>query len=152
MRRCLIGLVLVSGCGSIRTVSFEEEDDDGCDTADCETGTTAIPTGSSSMGSGGSDTEDDGDGGEEDGGTTTQFVPTPDMDDVQMCDVWDQETCPEGEKCTAYATMGSFWDAHKCVPVMGDDQWRDPCLALGDDPGVSGLDTCAKGADVLGRE
>ena len=75
MLRLLIGLILVSGCGSIRTVSFEEENDDGCENGDCGTGTTAIPTGSSSTGSGGSDTEDDGDWGEEDGGTTTQFVP-----------------------------------------------------------------------------
>ena len=62
-----------------------------------------------------------------------------------MCDIWDQEDCPEGEKCTAYATMGSSWDAHKCVPVMGNDQWRDPCLALGENPGRDGLDSCAKG-------
>ena len=72
--------------------------------------------------------------------------PTHDMPEINMCDIWNPDDCPEGEKCTAYATMGSSWDANKCVPVMGDKQFLEPCMAFGDNPGVSGLDDCAKGS------
>ena len=59
------------------------------------------------------------------------------------CDLFTQN-CPEGEKCAPYSADGGNWNARKCVPVMGDGQPGDPCMALV--RGASGLDDCAKGA------
>jgi hypothetical protein len=63
-----------------------------------------------------------------------------------MCDIWNPDDCPEGEKCNAYATMGSAWDANKCVMIMGDGQVGDDCMGFGANPGVSGEDSCDQGA------
>lgn len=66
-------------------------------------------------------------------------------DPTPECDIWDPDGCPDGEKCNAYATAGTSWDANKCVMVMGDDQPGDDCTAT-DGSGVSGNDTCAEGS------
>ena len=60
------------------------------------------------------------------------------------CDVWAQD-CPEGEKCSPYASDGGgVWDDSKCVPVVPDpDAVGEPCMVEGS--GVSGIDTCALG-------
>jgi hypothetical protein len=85
----------------------------------------------------------DEEGGEEDGGGDDEgFVPYPDVAQ-DVCDIWGDD-CPAGEKCTAYATSGSVWDANKCVPVMGDGQPGDACDVF--ESSVDGLDTCAKGS------
>jgi hypothetical protein len=66
-------------------------------------------------------------------------------DVTPTCDIWNPDDCPEGEKCTAYATAGSSWDANKCVMIMGDGQPGDDCVAT-DGSGVSGNDDCAEGS------
>ncbi|MEZ4380447.1 MAG: hypothetical protein R3A79_03820 [Nannocystaceae bacterium] len=63
------------------------------------------------------------------------------------CDVWAQD-CPDGEKCSAYASSGGPWDAVKCVPIVGEALPGEPCQALGDP--YSGDDTCALGAMCFG--
>ena len=61
-----------------------------------------------------------------------------------QCDVFAQD-CPEGEKCAPWAdNAGTSWNATKCVPVTGDGQPGDPCVAP--EGPVGGLDDCAKGA------
>jgi hypothetical protein len=58
------------------------------------------------------------------------------------------DTCPAGQKCSAYATSGSTWNARRCVPVSPTpDGVDDPC-SLETDP-LSGVDTCARGAACL---
>jgi len=81
------------------------------------------------------------------GGDTCNFLCSSTGEDTEVavtpCDVFAQD-CPEGEKCSAYAEGGgSSWNATKCVPVGGDGQPGEPCMAQGG--GVSGLDDCAKG-------
>ena len=62
-----------------------------------------------------------------------------------MCDPKAQD-CPEGEKCTFYRDeLGD--SANKCVPISGDDQEGDPCMALAGD-----TDTCAAGLHCWGTE
>ena len=59
------------------------------------------------------------------------------------CDNFLQD-CPEGQKCVAWADGGGgSWNAIKCVPVMGDKQPGEPCMAV--ESSVSGLDDCAEG-------
>lgn len=81
----------------------------------------------------------------DDGGETMQFAPSTDAW-PESCDIWDSDSCPDGEKCTAYATMGSSWNANKCVPIMGDKQPGEACEAFGPNPSFSGLDDCDKGS------
>ena len=106
MRRLILILAIVSGCGAVRTVPFEEEEeDDGCTSSECDTGTgTTSTTGGSSTGTDDADTET---GEPTTDGGDTQFIPITDAGQVDMCDIWDPFACPEGEKCTAYATIGS---------------------------------------------
>ena len=144
MRRVivLVSLVLAS-CGSVRAVSFEPE----CD-SDCEGGESTTTTTTSGEDTG-PDPETSGDGEDDSGddGEDTQFVPTTDMPGLDMCDPWDPFSCPEGEKCTAAAWMGGpVWDINICVPIMGNQQLFEPCMPLGEDPGLDGLDDCAKGS------
>jgi hypothetical protein len=63
----------------------------------------------------------------------------PTADDVPpQCDPIDQD-CPAGEKCVAYASTGGGWDAHKCVPVMGDQGPGEPCTYGGS---IEATDDC----------
>jgi hypothetical protein len=54
------------------------------------------------------------------------------------CNQFDQD-CPEGEKCTAYASSGETWDAEKCVIVHGDLEPGEPCTY---DGRAAGTDDC----------
>jgi hypothetical protein len=60
------------------------------------------------------------------------------------CDPKAQD-CPEGFKCTAYASMlDGTWDANKCVPEPEDGGLQgEPCTV--EDNMFTGLDDCAKG-------
>lgn len=55
------------------------------------------------------------------------------------------QDCPEGFKCTAYATMpGTYWDANQCVPEPADGALAgEPCMI--EEDMFTGLDNCAKG-------
>jgi len=55
------------------------------------------------------------------------------------CDVWAQD-CPDGEKCTAWASNGSnVWDHTRCVSI-GPDKPGDPCTV--ESWLASGADSC----------
>lgn len=91
--------------------------------------------------------------GTEDGDppTTTMVdptVPPPDHGGSGgQCNLFLQD-CNEGEKCTAYATMGGlFPDGTKCVPETGDKLPGEPC-ALDGDFG-EGADDCVAGSLCL---
>lgn len=144
MRRLVPFVALMfTACGSIRTVSFEPE----CE-SDCETGGTSTTTTTGVGDDDGPDPETSGDGevdtGDDD--NDTGFVPTTDAMGIEMCDFWDPFACPEGEKCTAATTMGPVWDINICVPVMGDQEPGEPCMGLGESPGLDGFDDCEKGS------
>jgi hypothetical protein len=78
------------------------------------------------------------------------FLMPPDGGVVGQCDPYAQD-CPKDEKCTSYVmTPGQETvDATKCVPVIGDDLWGEPCERMTDN------DTCAAGffcmTDVSGH-
>ena len=109
-----------------------------------ETNATTNPdTATGGGGSTGSDTD-----------TTCGFICMEETDgtvDIQ-CDVFKQD-CPAmgdiEQKCTAYANNGgSSWNATKCTPVTGENAVGDTCTTEGG--GVSGNDTCIKGAMCWG--
>jgi hypothetical protein len=78
-------------------------------------------------------------------GTATEatFILNPDGGGA-TCDVFAQD-CPDGQKCTAWASDGGgSWNATKCVPVTGDKVPGDECTVEGS--GVTGIDNCEKGA------
>ena len=81
-------------------------------------------------------------GGTSSGGGSSggAFIDQPDIPGAEMCDVFAQD-CPDGEKCTFYTDAAYPSGANKCVPVMGDGQEGDPCMALGE----AGTDNCALG-------
>jgi hypothetical protein len=81
----------------------------------------------------------DGDGDNDETGTT--FVPPPADMQVHDCDPWVQD-CPSGEKCVAYSTTGSNWDANRCVAITGEGQQGDSCTYSGT---ADSIDDC--GAD-----
>lgn len=137
-------LAVLGSCGTTPT---------GTDAGDETTSSTSSGgTGTGTEGDGGSTEDEESDGGEEsDTGCPFQcqvdLPPGP-----EACDIWDPDSCFEGDKCTAYATMGSSWDANKCVPIMGDGEPGDDCVAT-DGSGVSGNDDCGKGSmcwDIAG--
>jgi hypothetical protein len=49
---------------------------------------------------------------------------------LSECDVFAHD-CPDGEKCVPYSSTGADWDAHKCVPVTGDQAHGEPCTYAG---------------------
>jgi hypothetical protein len=60
--------------------------------------------------------------------TLSGFVPEQDVEPIEpACDSFAQD-CPEGEKCVPYSTTAGYWDANKCVPVMGDQHAGEPCV------------------------
>jgi hypothetical protein len=82
--------------------------------------------------------------------TGVVFIVEPDFGGGgQECDIFEQN-CPEGQKCNAWSSDGdNSWDATKCVPVAEDpDPIGDPCTVEGS--GVSGVDSCVKGAMCWG--
>jgi hypothetical protein len=58
------------------------------------------------------------------------FVPEYDGPMLSNCDVFAQD-CPDGEKCVPYSSTGGSWDAHKCVPVTGNQAHGEPCTYAG---------------------
>lgn len=77
--------------------------------------------------------------------TACPFICPPDHAISMSCDQWAQD-CPEGQKCNAWANDGGgAWNDTKCVPVdPNPDPVGAPCMVV--DSGVSGLDSCVKGA------
>jgi hypothetical protein len=61
--------------------------------------------------------------------TLPGFVPEYDVMGCE-CDPFAQD-CPDGEKCVPYASTGGYWDADKCVPVLGDQAPGEPCIYAG---------------------
>jgi hypothetical protein len=57
------------------------------------------------------------------------------------CDPFAQD-CPEGQKCAPVMPKGGSWSETRCVPVNGDGQPGDDCVA---ESVADGLDDCAKG-------
>ena len=58
------------------------------------------------------------------------------------CDPFAQD-CPDGHKCAPVTPDGgTYWSETRCVPVNGDGQPGDDCVA---ESVVDGLDDCAKG-------
>ena len=107
------------------------------DTVDTLTGTTSPGTSTTSTDTSTTDASE---------GTDTEctFLRCHDYGSIdEQCDVWAQD-CPEGEKCTPWASDGgSSWNAAKCTPVdPAPQQPGDVCIAEGD--GLSGVDNCAK--------
>lgn len=89
-----------------------------------DTGTT------SSAGSGTFTSEESGgfiSGGTGTGDTDCGFV--CDTEGAGPCDLFGQD-CPEGAKCTLVSEGGGWWSGTKCVPVTGDGQPGDACLAI----------------------
>lgn len=84
----------------------------------------------------GGDTTDAGDGESSTASTTSttgtetatdDFIPQPDQWPTESCSLFEQD-CPEGEKCVPYSLDGfPGWNAHKCVPILGDQPPGEPC-------------------------
>ncbi|NJK33299.1 MAG: hypothetical protein HC927_13360 [Deltaproteobacteria bacterium] len=74
----------------------------------------------------------------EEEGFDTFFIPPSDMGPFSECDPFLQD-CPDGDKCSPYASMGGSWDANKCVPILGDGQPGDACQI---DSIVEAIDDC----------
>lgn len=128
----LVGGVLA--CGP-RVGASEDGGEEGTSTESTETTSATSSTG-----------DPDTETGEESSSSesSTEFIPMPDGGADVECDPWNDD-CPEGEKCNWYAKSGSAWDAAGCFEILGDGMLGDPCHGFGDNPGVSGLDDCAKG-------
>ena len=63
--------------------------------------------------------------------TGLEFVAVPDVNtSVVACEPLAQG-CPHGEKCVPYASTGGSLDAHRCVPVLGDQATGEPCRSGG---------------------
>lgn len=105
----------------------------------------AANTGSGESGMGSESSTDHGTSTTTEDGDETGMPPGPDLAGAIDCDIW-EPACDPDQKCTAYASEGSAWDANKCVDIMGDGQPGEPCVGLGPDPGVSGLDDCDAGS------
>ncbi len=81
-----------------------------------------------------------------DPGPQCQMVPGLDGElRCSTCDLWVQD-CPEGQKCTAWASDGgNSWNDTKCTPVAPNPHKPgEPCKVEGS--GVSGIDDCELGA------
>lgn len=80
----------------------------------------------------------------ETGDESAGFVEDTGDPDCGYCDIWDEDACPEGEKCTFVSCEGStWWETYGCRPLVGDAQVGDECNVTGE--GVSTLDTCDDG-------
>jgi hypothetical protein len=136
---------LGSACGS------EAGGDDSMASTTTSTSTSTTGDDESTGDSSGGDTMASGDG-DGDGGET--FVPseTGDTGCGTECNIWAENECPEGEKCTAVACEvgGTAWDANVCRPVNGTKAVGDECENMGS--GVDGEDDCDVGSMCWGAD
>ncbi len=115
--------------------------------AACGTGAGIDPTGDGDGDAEGEDvssTSEGSSGGETESDTGGSFFPDMGGDGCgAMCDIWSEDDCPSGQKCTAVACeVGSLsWDSNVCRDVQGDKQRGDQCSGAG----VDGMDECAAG-------
>jgi hypothetical protein len=91
-------------------------------TSGTSTGTSASTRGDE-LGDDGDEVGDDGDG---DPNTDTWGIP-PDVTN-EPCEALSQDCFPT-HKCVPFASQPntSFLDANKCMPILGDKQWGEPC-------------------------
>lgn len=121
------GMFAFAGC----TKSADETSNDELGDAETGDGTTGTDKGGSG----------DGDGDASDSTTGTFVDIDEDLVDGNTCDPWVQD-CPEDEKCAAWSSAGTTWDASKCVPLLGTGQAGDECTYNG---AAQGTDTCDVG-------
>ncbi len=95
-------------------------------TTSTSAGTTSTSAGSTSAGDG--DGDDDGDGDSDWGDGNDTWGEPPDVTN-EPCEPLTQDCFPT-HKCVPYATQPgtSFLDANKCMPILGDRQWGEPCM------------------------
>ena len=140
MARCsappaLLLLLGLTACGPGRASGGEE-------TGDSDDETTSLADSSESESAGPESSESDSTD-DPDPTDPTGFVPDTGCAGAGFyctpgCEIFAQD-CPEGEKCTAYASSGGTWDAEKCVFVMGDLEPGEPCTY---DGRVEATDDC----------
>jgi hypothetical protein len=108
--------------------SVGDEGESGGGSSDSASGTSSASTTSGDGdGDGGSVDGGDGDGdGDAEWGGDTWGVP-PDVTN-EPCDALAQDCFPT-HKCVPFATQpgSSFLDADKCMPILGDKTWGEPC-------------------------
>jgi hypothetical protein len=75
------------------------------------------------------------------------FVPELDVWETIECDSFAQD-CPDGQKCVPYGSTGGGWDAHKCVPVLGDQAPGEPCTYSGTEESIDDCDATSFCWDV----
>jgi hypothetical protein len=156
----VVGSVAVgsAGCSAKDDAPMGEggpQGDDGSGSGGADTGTFTSVSGSGAVDGGADDAPGTGavdgpgdDGVDESGGAG--FVLTPDGGGANECDPKEQD-CMRGEKCTAWANDGgTFWNANRCVELVGEGQPGDPCMVEGS--GVSGVDDCALGSICLNTD
>ncbi len=124
LRPLLLAASLVA-CSSTPGLD-DEADSSTADSSTTESSTTDSGSDASETGASASDSSD--------------FVPMPDSPGCGgiTCDPL-CPSCPEGEKCVAYASDGGTWDANKCVPVVGAGAPGDACTWTGP---VEAIDDC----------
>ena len=84
---------------------------------------------------------------DDDDDDTGGFIAPPDGGVAGQCDPTSQD-CPDGEKCSAWATVeGEPWNANRCVPLMGSGQVGDACNIEGGK--YTGEDDCDLGLICL---
>jgi hypothetical protein len=135
-------LALAVGCQRVPEPKEDESRGDDGDTTSSTWGTSSESTTGTST----STSTTDASTSTTDEATSSNFVMVPDGGGPPQCDFFDPDACPEGEKCTAHSLDGQTLDAFGCFPVMGDQLPDEPCMAFGENPGLSGLDDCAKGS------
>jgi hypothetical protein len=135
----LLGILMTYGCGSP-----QGESDDGAGVTTAITTTSGTDDTTTSTG-------DDAETGEDssDSGSSGGIIPDGGPGGMcgTECDIWAEDDCPTGEKCTSVACeIGSnSWDSNRCRPIQGSAAAGDECMYT-DGSGVSGNDTCGEGS------
>lgn len=151
MKRRLLLLTLVSGCGPVLTANSDISG--GSTTSDPMTGSTTNDAPTPEVSSTTSATSTTDAAAADSSGTTEPdnlFIVPPDGGATSWeCSTFHQD-CPPGEKCNAWANDGgSSWNALRCVPLVTDPaEAGEPCTVEGSR--ASGLDSCALGSICWG--
>jgi hypothetical protein len=122
-----VGPTTMSSSSSTSAGSSDDAGDgDGDSSSSSSSSDDGPSTTTNSTGDGDPSTGPDGDGDGDDWGGDTWGIP-PDVTN-EPCDPLAQACFPT-HKCVPYATQpnGSFWDANKCVPILGDKAWGEAC-------------------------